>query len=553
MSTQAQNPLPANHWQLFLDDHVVARSTGFDRVVHHPRAMGVVIDADQPWETHGVPPVFVQHEDGLFIAHYMAMWWDIDGAQALPDNFRLDRAHNFFQDVAYATSDDGLHWRKPNLGLVEAPAGVEWRKHAPYPSPQGATRENNLGVPYVVIADLGRWGNVQDPAKRYALRLAPAQNAGPGREWEAPQGYFAAELPDFLNDPQWREKLVPAEGQFNPRRRLLHFWDDLHGEWVALDQGVVPHWLPSREIARFASEDLVHWRSQAAIYPDAADPHDQHHYDEPMSLTPFYAEGVVFGLLSWFHSDRTHPDGGPNLEGRPAHATVWPWCRKGTNEMRITLSRDGGITWDRTASREAWIPHGTEQDSYDRLVITPLPPVPVGDEDWFYMGAINGDHLGIRNDPEQSFYYHDRLPTFRIALYTQKRNRYVSLTARNYPEVLITSPVQAGGGLQLNVDASRGEVRVGIASAEPVLTFEGATPSTAAHLLEERLLPGFSFADCAPVRCNSVEHTVQFQGATVEALRGRAVCLLFRMVDADLYGFRMNGRAVPSPDSGQAL
>ena len=60
--------------------------------------------------------------------------------------------------------------------------------------------------------------------------------------------------------------------------------------------------------------------------------------------------------------------------------------------MRITISRDGGLTWDRTSSREAWIPHGTEHDSYDRLVISALPPVHVGDKDWFYTEVLDGDH-----------------------------------------------------------------------------------------------------------------------------------------------------------------
>ena len=173
--------MDSNHWQLFLDDVILARSTGFDRVLHHPRPLGVVIPSDQPWETAGAPPAFVaRREDGSFVAHYMAMWWDIDASAALPDNFRQDRAHNMFQAVAYATSEDGLHWVKPNLGLVDAPAGVDWQKHAPYPSPQGRTRENNLGVPYVVVADLGRFGNVQRP-RRSATRCASRR--GRTREW----------------------------------------------------------------------------------------------------------------------------------------------------------------------------------------------------------------------------------------------------------------------------------------------------------------------------------------------------------------------------------
>jgi hypothetical protein len=531
----------AQHWQLFLDDHAVARTTGFDRVVHHPRASGVVIPADQPWETAGVAPLLVaRRADGSFAAYYTAMWWDIDRADLLPDGFRQDRAHHMFHGMAYATSDDGIHWDKPRLGLFDAPAMVDRQRHAPFPSPQGASRDNNLGVPFVVVADLGQYGNVADPSRRYALRVFADGPAGVGAAWtQAPRGYFASDLPDFLNDPDWRSKLIDSGGCFNPRRHVVHFWDDAHEEWVAIDQGVIGHWLPSREIARFASKDLVSWSSRSVLYPDAADPHAPRRYDEPMSLAPFCAEGVVFGLLSWFHSDRAHPDGGPNLEPTPEHPHVWPWCRKGTCEMRITISRDGGLTWDRTSSREAWIAHGVEQDSYDRLVISPTPPVPVGDEDWFYIGVINGDHLGIRNDAAQAPYYHDRLPQQQIALYVHKRNRYVSLTAGSVPEVLITRPTEVtGDGLQLNVDASRGEVRVGVAGAEPVPTFDGSTPAFAPHLLDKRLLPGLSFDDCAPVRGDSIEHTVQFAAGAIAALRRRRVCLLFRVVDADLFGFR---------------
>lgn len=544
MSGANQPPIGSSHWHLFLDDHVLARTTGLDRVVHHPRPMGVVIPADRPWETAGVAPLHVERrEDGSFVTYYQAMWWDLDNAALLPEGFRWDRAHHIFHAIAYAESADGILWNKPALGIAEAPAAVDSEKHAPFPSPRGTSTENNLGVPFVVVADLGRHGNVADPSRRYALRLAPdpAGPAGVGASWTyAPRGYFAAALPNFRSDPAWREGLVDSGGNFDPRRHLLHFWDDLHHEWVAIEQGVTGHWLPSREIARFASSDLVNWTAQSVLYPDAADPHEQHCYDEPMSLTPFCAEGVVFGLLSWFHSGRTHPDGGPNLQPSPQHPNVWPWCRKGTNEMRITLSRDRGITWDRTVSREAWIPHGTEQDSYDRLVIGALPPVRVGDEDWFYVQVINGDHLGVRNDAGQTAYYRDRLPRHQVALYVQKHNRYVSLTARNQQEVLITRPLTVTGGqLQLNVDASRGDVRVGIAACDPVPLYEGATPALAPHLLQRLLLPGFSFDDCEPVRMNSIQHTVRFRnGACPAALRGKAVCLLFEMCDADLYGFR---------------
>ena len=316
-----------------------------------------------------------------------------------------------------------------------------------------------------------------------------------------------------------------------------------------MEQGASGNWLPSREIARFASTDLLHWHSQGVLYPDAEDSHRLDRYDEPMSLAPFCSDGVVLGLLSWFHSDRSHPDGGPNLEATSEHPELWPWVRKGTNEIRITISRDGGCTWDRTASREAWIPHGTEQDSYDRLAIGAGPPLRVGDEDWFYVGVISGDHLSTRNTPEQEFYYHDRNAKHQVALYRQKHHRYVSLTAHNQTEILISKPLMLDGeSLELNVDASRGKVEVAVASAEPIMTFDGTTPSTAPHLLPGHIhlsdgangmLPGFTFHDCEPIYANSVQHKVKFKNdPDFRSLEGKPVCLLFRMMDADLYGFR---------------
>jgi hypothetical protein len=525
--------IDTSYWQLFLDDFVVARGTGLDRVVHQPRALGLVIPADKPWETFGCYPQYVgRRQDGTFFAFYHAFWWDTT------PQFKVehDRAHDFKDTMAYATSKDGIHWEKPNLKLVEAPAGIDWQKFPPFPSPKGTSKDNNLivfsGNPLAQsgfsIWDLGAHGNMSDPAKRFAI-------------FYQDRGYFASELPDFLNDAKWAEKLVPCGGRFSPRAKGLHFWDNLHDEWVTIVQNAVPHWLPSREVARFASKDLNGWRSEIVLTPDSNDPHKPGYFDEPMSMLPFCAEGVVLGMLSWFHSDRTNPDGGPVLQKSAEHPYIWPWARKGVNEMRIAISRDGGRTWDRTSSREAWIPHGKKEDDNDRLVIGPCPPIRVGEEDWFYIDVIDGNHLVIRNSPDQMPYYSDRVVKHQIALYTQKRNRYVSLRAGNQKTVLITKPLTLSGTvLQLNVDASRGQVRVGIASAEPVATLGGSTLSTAPHLAEERPLSGFKFDDCTPVRANSIEHHVQFKnGTSLKNLSGKQVRLLFEMVDADLYAFRV--------------
>jgi hypothetical protein len=539
----AAGDLAVQHWQLFIDDDAFLRATGLARVVHHPRARGVVIPNDKPWETAGMNPLyFARLADGTFIGYYDAIRWIADPAGA-PVNGKIqqDRAQQYLNDLAVAVSKDGIHWEKPNLGFKDAPASLDWKKFPPFPSPVGTTRDNNLLGFRFGFGDLGQFGNVTDPARRYALSVEG-------------QAYFSAALPDFIHDRAWRSKLVPAGGTFSPRGDALNFWDAEHGEWVAMVQNAVPHWLPSREIARFASKDLKTWRSEIVLAPDSADPHQPGYYDEPMILFPFATEGVVLGLLSWIHTDRTTPDGGPVLEKKPGDPVqgwpwaktaenpfMWPWARKGANEMRITISRDGGRTWDRTASRTAWIPHGTEQNSYDRLVIWAVPPVQVGDEDWFYTGNYDGDHLTTRTTANQDTYYHDRARRGQIALYVQKRNRYVSLSTGSQRETLITRPfVIQGERLELNVDASRGRVRVGIAEYKPVQTLKNTTPSIDPHLMEQNVLPGFSRDDCEPILANSVAQTVQFKsGASLKSLQGRRVVLFIEMVDADLYAFRV--------------
>ena len=553
--------IQAEHWQLFIDNHAIARGTGLDRVVHHPRPKGVVIDADKPWETHGIQPsFFARKADGTFVGYYNAHWWipntharsaslkDVvyaDGAWRTisTDPRPQDRDQQYVGVGAFATSRDGIHWEKPALGIVDAPTGTDWKKYAPFTHPTGSSKDNNADYQFSMV-DLGQYGNVADPAKRYAFFVNG-------------QVYFSPELPDFIHDRAWRSKLVKAEGGFSTRGHSLHFWDQQSQEWVAIIQNAVPHWLPGRQIARFSSPDLKRWRSEIVLAADPEDPIEPARYDEPMSLLPVYSEGVVLGILSWFHSDRTSPDGGPVLDknnaavrgwqqGWPRPTTarnpfVWPWARKGVNEMRITISRDGGRTGDRTASREAWIPHGTEEDSYDRLVISAAPPVRVGDEDWFYMGVIDGDHLGSRANAQRTPYYHDRTRTSRIALYVQKHNRYVSLRTGSQMETLITKPfVVTGDTLQLNVDASRGRVRVGIAEYKPVLTLKDTTYSTDPHLMEQNVLPGFTRDDSVPIEANSIEHVVQFRnGPSLGALKGKKVVLFIEMLDANLYGFRL--------------
>ena len=87
-STSAKAIPVDEHWQLFLDDYIVARSTGLSRVLQHPQPRGIVIPSDQPWETAGVETLYGtpvgRREDGSFYAFYRACGGTLAPSQICP-------------------------------------------------------------------------------------------------------------------------------------------------------------------------------------------------------------------------------------------------------------------------------------------------------------------------------------------------------------------------------------------------------------------------------------------------------------------------------------
>ena len=520
-------------WQLFLDDFLVERETGLDRRMHPPRKRGLLFPDRRPWE-QGLGFFQPVHDGHRFHAIYRVYWPDPEvEAYHASLGMRGDKADlGFAHETAYATSDDGVHWERPAFGLCEAPVFRDGRV-------TGLTRENNCGVPFNFLWDLGAHGNVADPARRFLLRLRAGMGTAAGRSHHAQARQpgplcFAAEFPDFAGDPDWRSKLTPVDGTLSPRG-FGNFagWDEIHGEWIAFMQGSKPRWFPSRDIARHWSRDLKTWQARGVIYPDALDPHTLERYDECMEITVVRQGDVWLGFMAVFHSDRTSSDYTPPFvqdasfvfeHDPPNYAT-----RKGTTDLQLVTSRDGGHTWQRVANRQVWLPHGTEEDDFDRLAYVGTP-VTVGDTTYFYYGTRNGDHLTYLRGERP--YYHDRESEGSIALATHKRDRYVSLSTGTFPAILYTRPLLLPpGGLALNADASRGEIRVEIAEA-PVGGIDDIHSAPAAA--------GFAFRDCAPVLANGVDVPVRWkEQGDVGALRGRPVRLRFYIRNADLYGFRV--------------
>ena len=137
----------------------------------------------------------------------------------------------------------------------------------------------------------------------------------------------------------------------------------------------------------------------------------------------------------------------------------------------------------------------------------------------------------------------------QIAPYRQKHDRYVSLQTGSQVETLITRPfVVQGDTLRLNVDASRGAIRVGIGEYKPVDLGQGlgdgvhggGTPSTDPYLMEQNVLPGLAGRTAVRSKPAGINVAVEFKGGkSLAALRGRTVVLFIEAVDSDIYGFRV--------------
>ena len=232
--------------------------------MHHPQPRGIVLTADQPWEKWiGGPKYVGWRKDGRLECYYYA-----DGESVK-------------EPTGYAVSEDGIHWEKPNLNLVEA----------------SGSKENNL-VPCSPPVDLGMYGNVSDPDKQFVVALG---DDGQRRL----RLFFGREPPDFIGEADWREKLVEA-GTKPSYKLSLHFWDDVHQDWVFMRQ--TPNHPPTRSISRWSTKDLRNWTLLSVLYPDAEDSSDIKYFDEIYGMHAIYTEGLVLGYGSWFMGDWTRPD-----------------------------------------------------------------------------------------------------------------------------------------------------------------------------------------------------------------------------------------------------
>lgn len=480
--------------ELLVDDFLVAKLSGGARFeLHRPTPREVVLKTDAPWEGNacGYPSVF---QDGpLYRMYYHGGHYRHGGtlAQSRPEHPWV---------LCYAESDDGIHWRRPELGLCEF---------------DGSTKNNIVLTPQSVAAIRG------DPA-----HTAVFKDTNPNCPADArykcvivgkPHGLYLLESADGLRFRIARAKPAITQGAFDSQN--LAFWDAVRQEyrayWRIFTGGVTDGttWRPAglRAIRTATSKDLVNWTGQSDLrYVDS--PPQQLYTNQ---ILPYYRAPHLFLGFPMRYTERGWPDAMmalPDLEDRLARAKAHPRYGMALTDGLFMTSRDGVLfhLWN-----EAWVRPGPRRHGAwvygDNLIFWGLVETasPLGD-------APN--ELSVYSTED---YWQGTSGSFRRL--SLRIDGFVSLRAPFRGGEMTTKPIVFdGGNLSLNAATSgAGSIQVEVqdAAGQPI--------------------PGYALADCPEIFGDDLALVVRWRkGGDLRPLAGKPIRLRFVLRDADLYAFQ---------------
>ncbi len=478
--------------ELFVDDHLVEKLSGGAQLrLHHPAPREVAIECDKPWEGNGAGYMTVFQDGDRYRMYYR-------GVHIV---YTRDGYHETHREVyCYAESRDGVHWTKPELGLVKFEG----------------SRKNNI-----VLDGVGTHAFV--PFKDANPKCLPeakykALGVGSGKH-----GLYAFRSPDAIHWSLVSPEPVITAGAFDSQN--LAFWDAVRGEYREYHRD----FRNGRDIRTSTSKDFLHWSDPAfvdyASWGQAKGPIPdlevaQHPPGRPGQLytnqvLPYYRAPHIFLGFPTRYLDRGWTESTkllPRYDYRQLRGAKSR--REGTaiTEGLLMASRDG-------QRFSVW------GDAFIR------PGLRIRDS-WFYgdnyqnWGLVETRSAIEDAPPEISMYVCERSmqeqpPRFRR--YTLRLDGFVSVHAPLSGGELVTKPlVFKGRRLAINFSTSAaGSVRVEIQD------------------VEGKPIPGFTLADCHETFGDDLDRPVLWRhGPDLSKLAGKPVRLRLTLSDADLFAFR---------------
>jgi hypothetical protein len=465
--------------RLFLDGAVIEKSEGLSRACHaaqkHPN--NPVVQRDRPWE--GVAAITGPYVYGtvFWVGGKLRMWYQV-----------LTRGNH----VGYAESEDGIHWTKPELGIVEYDSSKANNLVVSAYQPEAAGG-GHCHNPSVII----RPGE-QDPQKRYALYGFDGQCGHPrvafspdGLHWQyvpetAQQPLFSSsDVVNFFYDP-YQARYAATWKTRNRRGRAVGIaWSADGLSWTKPFDGPI-----------FAADDL--------------DPDVTQIYGMPV----FPYQGLYIGQ-PWIYNARYFRFGEYSVEKLHEAQNDSPR----TMDVQLAWSWDL-VNWTRPSERSEFIPRGAKGTWDSGMIVTARAPAIVGDQLYFYYGGCDG--------------VHDQ-PRVRaaIGLATLRLDGFCSMRAGETEGWLITrrEPFH-----------------------EPAITINARTTSdgfVTAEILDRhnRVVPGFARQDCLAFTGDSIRYVLKWKTGQFAAEQTRTdYKIRFWLKAAEIFSYLPSGLDPKQPD-----
>jgi len=496
--------------RIFADTRRIAALDG--DTVHRWCSASKLVDPvllpDRPWDSAGAFLYgTVLHEENRF-----RMWYQARHAMGGGNSHA----------IAYAESIDGLHWEKPDLGVVE----------------YDGSRANNLTNAALHLASVIPPA-LTDGKQYWAAGHVHAQAANAASAGYAKSGMYAWLSPDGYTwqrdgeTPLWetgRDDSSPYGGGSDVNVIVP---DPARNRYLASSKLHVPvGGFHRRSFAIRTSTDLRTWSpARPILAPDEMD--DQRaralgaHHADFYGLTFHPYPDFIIGFLWLFYMTPAAPESSWPANRR----SLFGWSRHGRMaEVQTVFSFDGDY-WIRPPGRPAFIAAGDRTWDGGNVATAALP-VCVGDDMLHYYGGGPVYHGAfgekVRFRPELGVFT-------SVGLARMKRDRYASFSATTGGSIVAYhGPLETTGGrtpiLRVNARAPYGAVMAQVLDASG------------------REIPGLGLDECVPFTGDAVDAEIRWRNAGLDAIpAGEEIAIRFVLNEADLYGYTIAPSYTPSP------
>ncbi|SHN25331.1 hypothetical protein SAMN04488057_11412 [Cyclobacterium lianum] len=447
--------------ELFVDQYLIANLNKATIRMHQPVDMGKVLEFDRPWEGAFSAYVTIIEEDGLFRTYY----------RGVPT---AGKDGNSAEVTCYAESRDGVHWRKPDLGIYEV----------------NGSKENN-----VILA------NAAPVTHNFSPFLDSNPTAKPAEKFKAlggtsESGLVAFTSADGINWTRLQEEPVFSQGVFDSQN--VAFWSESESQYVCYFRSWTGKGYKGfRSVSRTTSKDFVHWTEPEPM--GFGDTPYEHLYTQQTS--PYFRAPHIYLAIG----ARFMPDRQVVSDAEAEKLGVNPKYYNDCSDVFLMSSRGG--------------------NQYVRQFMESFIRPGIGLQNWVSRSNYPALNVVQTGETEMSIYVNQDYaqPSAHLRRYALRLDGFASLSAGYEGGEMISKPfIFEGEQLEVNYSTSAaGEIRIelldGFGNKLPGYSMEEAQPVIGNEISR------FVFWN---------------NSSDVSDLAGNPVRMRVYLKDADLYSFR---------------